>query len=124
MIYRLTDTTLADVFDFTEEEYYQTIKEALGRGDSMRKISLEFVATEDSITVYWERTKEMAAGDPFRVFLDGGEAACTEKTYYTLAGLLTEHGYRVRVSGAFGESEELYAKTLKKKWRINITDLE
>ncbi len=82
---------------------------------------MEYIVTEDSLTVYWERTKEMATGESFRVFLDGKEAARTEKTHCTLSGLFPEQVYTVRAAGAFWESEELSVRTLKKKRRIDIT---
>lgn len=82
---------------------------------------MEYIVTEDSLTVYWERTKEMAAGEPFRVFLNGREAACTEKTHCTMTGLLPEQVYTVRAAGPFWESEELAVRTLKRKRRIDIT---
>lgn len=82
---------------------------------------MEFIATEDSITVYWERTREMAAGESFQIFLDGREAACTKKTHCTLDGLLPDHGYTVRAAGACWKSENISVRTLKKKRRIDIT---
>lgn len=83
---------------------------------------MKYIITEDSITVYWERTKEMAAGERFRVFLNGKEAACTQKTHCTLSGLLPEQVCTVRAKGAFWESEELTVRTLKRKHRIDITE--
>lgn len=82
---------------------------------------MEFIATEDTITVYWERTQKMETGEYFHIFLDGRETACTGKTHYTLTGLLPEHGYTIRAEGGSWESEDLPVKTLKKKRRIDIT---
>lgn len=83
---------------------------------------MEYIVTEDSLTVYWERTRDMGTEELFRVYLDGKEAACTGKTHCTLTGLLPEHVYRVRAAGAFWESEELSVRTLKRKRRIDITE--
>lgn len=88
----------------------------------MKKTSLEFIVTEDSVTVYWERIKEMAVGESFSVYLDGRQAVCTEKTHCTLTGLLAEHSYKIRVVGALWESEEITVKTPKRKYRINIME--
>lgn len=82
---------------------------------------MEYIVTEDSITLYWERTPEMAAGELFAVFLDGKEAARTKKTHCMLTGLLPEHSYRVRAAGKSWESEEMSVRTPAKRRRINIT---
>lgn len=82
---------------------------------------MEFIATEDTITVYWERTQKMETGEYFHIFLDGRETACTRKTHYTLTGLLSEHSYTIRAEGGGWKSEDLSVKTLKKKRRIDIT---
>lgn len=82
---------------------------------------MEFIAAEDTITVYWERTQKMETGEVFHIFLDGRETACTEKTHYTLTGLLPEHSYIVRAEGGDWKSEDLPVKTPKKKRRIDIT---
>lgn len=82
---------------------------------------MEFIATEDTVTVYWERTQKMETGEFFHVFLDGRETACTEKTHVTLTGLLPEHSYTIRAEGGSWESKYLPVKTLKKKRRIDIT---
>lgn len=87
----------------------------------MREIKVKYIATEDEITVYWERTKDMAAGERFRIFLDGREAAVTEKTHGTLTGLQPEQRYEIQITGGEWRSEIMTVSTGKRKRRIDIT---
>lgn len=83
---------------------------------------IKYIAAEDEITVYWERSNQMAVGLRFQIFLDGKEAAATEKTHCTLAGLDPERCYHVQVAGGTWKSEILTITTGKQKRRINITE--
>ncbi len=87
----------------------------------MGETEVKYIATEDEITVYWERTQGMAAGERFRVFLDGREAAVTEKTHSTLTGLQPQRRYEIQVKGGEWRSEVLTVSTGKRKNRIDIT---
>lgn len=87
----------------------------------MRDTKVKYIATEDEITVYWERTDRMAVGDCFQVFLDGNMVAVTEKTHCTLSGLEPERHYCVWVAGAAWKSEVLPVSTGRRKRRIDIT---
>lgn len=87
----------------------------------MGEIKVKYISTEDEITVYWERTAAMTAGERFRIFLDGREAAVTEKTHGTLSGLQPERRYEIQVTGAGWCSETMSVSTGKRKRRIDIT---
>ena len=81
----------------------------------MGEIKVKYISTEDEITVYWERTAAMTAGERFRIFLDGREAAVTEKTHGTLSGLQPERRYEIQVTGAGWCSETMSVST-GKRW--------
>ncbi len=87
----------------------------------MRETEVKYIATEDEITVYWERTENMAAGERFRIFLDGREAVVTEKTHGTLSGLTSQRRYKIQVIGGEWHSEVLVVSTGKQKRRIDIS---
>lgn len=87
----------------------------------MRETEVKYIATEDEITVYWERTENMAAGERFRIFLGGKEADVTEKTHCTLSGLTSQRRYEIQVIGGEWHSEVLAVSTGKQKRRIDIT---
>ncbi len=87
----------------------------------MKEIRLKYITTADEITVYWERTEIMAAGERFRIFLDGKEAAVTEKTHSTLSGLQPERRYEIQVTGEDWQSEILTVFSGKQKRRLDIS---
>ena len=98
----------------------------------MENKRLHIKATEEAITVYWEK---MAGeqGLRYRIYLNGTQTAETEKTHGTLEGLKERTAYELSVRAVLGTEkngepkEELIwesnctAHTQKRKRRIDIT---
>lgn len=71
--------------------------------------AIEFYATENQITIYWEKTAEIPSKAEYRIFLNGELQGETGKTHYTMRNLEAETNYQVSVKLAEvtgGEKEE------------------
>ena len=77
------------------------------------------IATEDSITVYWEKT--VAGTEEHGIYVDGVYHGSTDKTHYKVEGLEAGREYGIRIERTAAESEECVLATGEKKLRRDIT---
>nr|MCR5606098.1 hypothetical protein [Treponema sp.] len=91
----------------------------------MDKIGLEYLCTEDSITVFWEKMESSEKDDDYELSINSGDAVKICKTDYTFEGLEADKEYSIVVkvvrAGEVIDTEEISIKTLSAKKRIDVT---
>lgn len=76
---------------------------------------IQAMATEDTITLYWEKPDE--APTDYEIFCDGQMAGKAEKTHYTVKGLNPDTEYNLEVGGL----GKIKCSTGKRKIRVDVT---
>lgn len=88
---------------------------------------LNYFATENEITLYWEKPGEHLPGFSYAVFVDGESIAETEKTHYTMQGAEQGKTYHMQVQlldaegTPVAESECCDMTAAKIKRRLDVT---
>ena len=91
---------------------------------------MQKIVTSDSVTLYWDKPENLPEGAVYQIVCNGKETGTTDKTHFTIDGLLAETEYTMEVrllTGAVKEeracaaSETLVIKTGRAKKRIDIT---
>lgn len=94
--------------------------------------NLNYVLTEDSITLFWEKEIQLNENQHYEVLCNGEQAGSTQKTHYTLENLGSETMYHVclqlieeavdGVKAVLNTTKQLELTTLKVKKRLNIAE--
>lgn len=58
---------------------------------------VESIVTEDSITLYWERPRDIHGSHRYEIELNGKALGNTEKTHYELEGLQADTAYTIAI---------------------------
>lgn len=87
---------------------------------------LNCAVTDSAAALYWEKPKDVRAGYEYQILMDGKPAGKTDKTHYTLEGLIPECGYTVELFLLYREEcirklDGLRIRTAAKKKRLDIT---
>ncbi len=91
-----------------------------------QSIALEHLETSDSITIFFEKPKNLPSEYRYQLLLDGRPAGESDRTHFQLEHLSADTGFLVQVrilSGAqvWASSEELFLRTGEKKRRLDVT---
>lgn len=91
-----------------------------------RLIDAEYLITDDSITVYFEKPECLPTGYKYQVLLNGKLAGETNKTHFLLENLCADTSYDVQVkimnsTDEWAVSEALHLRTNASKRRLDVT---
>ena len=89
------------------------------------KNEINYITTNDSITLFWEKPENLPKEFVYRIFCEGKQSGKTKKTHYTLHGLSAETEYQIEV-GLYEQddclsSEKIKVSTAAVKTFIDIT---
>ncbi len=83
---------------------------------------LKKIVFDDQITLFWNKNKK---SDNFRIYVDEKLVSVTDKTHYTLKGLLPSTVYRIKITEVIGKTEKIKfdkpVKTKKALEKIDVT---
>lgn len=82
---------------------------------------IETIVTSDSITLYWEKTKEIPSDCYYEIFLNGKQEGTTDKTHYEFEGLQAETEYELRVIGKSSRAADADAILLSHGMKLTTT---
>ncbi|MCH4192947.1 MAG: glycosyl hydrolase family 28 protein [Butyrivibrio sp.] len=87
------------------------------------------IASDERITLYWEKTAEFAADSEYEIICNEEVKGCTGRTHFTLTDLRPDTDYRISVQmwekGNSGKAHLLgkcTVRTLQQKKRIDVTE--
>jgi polygalacturonase len=91
----------------------------------MERFKPEYLRTEDSITLYWEKPVDAEKGDLYKIYVNGKQYGETEKTDINIEKLDSDTEYTVIIkcyrNGTELDSYEERISTLAKRVRIDVT---
>lgn len=90
-------------------------------------LKINYFATGNSITLYWEKPADLPKGYCFLVYVDGKKAGENPKTHFTIRQLQADTVYKIQIA-LLGEdvaekfvSEEMLLVTRKEKRKLDVT---
>lgn len=90
----------------------------------MEKLELHVLATDSTLTLWWEKPEAAARDQAYALSLDGGEAAVVRCSNYTFEGLAPQSAHEIRLSCVCGGVEYAAcaeASTLPARRRVDVT---
>lgn len=90
----------------------------------MEKLELRVLATDSTLTLWWEKPEAAAHDQAYEITLDGGEAVTVRCSHHTFEGLAPQSAHEVRlacVCGGEAHSACVQAVTLAARRRVDVT---
>ena len=84
-------------------------------------LKLQYAATADTLTLYWDKPEDADAQERYTVLLNGVCAGETQSTHFSLHDLQPDTAYAVEVRRR-GESAALRARTAPRRRALNVRD--